>query len=96
MSGAVEGIHLVAERGGPPFAVNEVVAEAGRGLRGDRHHKDEFPFTIERGGICILPLSAVELTQASSTERISFGSPKLETRTGGDTARRRGPIYKAA
>ncbi len=25
-------------------------------LRGDRHAKDEFPFTIERDGICILPL----------------------------------------
>lgn len=52
-------------------------------LRGDRHHKDEFPFTIERDGICILPLSAAELTQASSVERISFGSPKLDEMAGG-------------
>ena len=52
-------------------------------LRGDRHHKDEFPFTIEKEGICILPLSAAELTQASSVERISFGSDKLDEMAGG-------------
>jgi circadian clock protein KaiC len=52
-------------------------------LRGDRHFKDEFPFTIEKEGICILPLSAAELTQASSVDRISFGSPKLDEMAGG-------------
>lgn len=52
-------------------------------LRGDRHFKDEFPFTIEKVGFCILPLSAAELTQASSVERISFGSPKLDEMAGG-------------
>lgn len=52
-------------------------------LRGDRHYKDEFPFTIEREGICILPLSAAELTQLSSMDRISFGSPKLDEMAGG-------------
>jgi circadian clock protein KaiC len=52
-------------------------------LRGDRHYKDEFPFTIEREGICILPLSAAELTQASTVERISFGTPKLDEMAGG-------------
>ena len=38
MSGAVEHIHLAAERAGPTEPVDEVLAEAGRGLRGDRHH----------------------------------------------------------
>lgn len=52
-------------------------------LRGDRHAKDEFPFTIEKMGICILPLSAVELTQASSVDRVSFGSAKLDEMAGG-------------
>lgn len=52
-------------------------------LRGDRHHKDEFPFTIEPEGFCILPLSAAELTQASSTNRISFGSAGLDKMAGG-------------
>ncbi len=38
MSGSVEHIHLVAERSGPPEPVDEVVADAGLGLRGDRHY----------------------------------------------------------
>jgi circadian clock protein KaiC len=52
-------------------------------LRGDRHAKDEFPFTIEREGFCILPLSAAVLTQASTVDRISFGSPQLDAMAGG-------------
>lgn len=52
-------------------------------LRGDRHHKDEFPFTIESQGFCILPLSAAELTQASSADRISFGSARMDEMAGG-------------
>lgn len=52
-------------------------------LRGDRHYKDEFPFTIETPGIVILPLSAAELTQASSANRVSFGSKKLDQMAGG-------------
>jgi MOSC domain-containing protein YiiM len=36
--GAVEHIHLARERSGPVEPVDEIVAEAGRGLRGDRHH----------------------------------------------------------
>ncbi len=52
-------------------------------LRGDRHYKDEFPFTIERQGVSILPLSAAELTQASSADRISFGCPRLDAMAGG-------------
>ena len=41
MSGSVEHIHLAAERSGPVSPVDEVLAEAGRGLRGDRHHDRE-------------------------------------------------------
>jgi circadian clock protein KaiC len=52
-------------------------------LRGDRHQKDEFPFTIEPEGFCILPLSAAELTQASTQERISFGCDRLDRMAGG-------------
>ena len=40
-TGAVEHIHLAAEHAGPPHAVDEVPAEAGVGLRGDRHHGRE-------------------------------------------------------
>jgi MOSC domain-containing protein YiiM len=38
MSGSVEHIHLATERSGPVAPVDEVLAETGRGLRGDRHH----------------------------------------------------------
>lgn len=51
-------------------------------LRGDRHYKDEFPFTIESSGFVILPLSAAELSQASSTTRVSFGSASLDRMAG--------------
>ena len=36
--GRVERIHLVAEHGGPPVAVERAAADARLGLRGDRHH----------------------------------------------------------
>lgn len=39
--GRVERIHLVGRHGGSAVAVAEVVAEAGLGLRGDRHHGEE-------------------------------------------------------
>jgi circadian clock protein KaiC len=52
-------------------------------MRGDMHFKGEYPFTITRGGISILPLSARELKQASSSIRISTGNAKLDEMTGG-------------
>lgn len=54
-------------------------------LRGDRHYKDEFPFSIESKGFCILPLSAaqLELTQASTAARISFGNAQFDKMAGG-------------
>ena len=36
--GVVERIHVIAEHDGRPAAVESVVADAGEGLRGDRHH----------------------------------------------------------
>jgi MOSC domain-containing protein YiiM len=39
MRGAVEAIHLVGVRGRDPEPVQAVVADAGRGLRGDCHHE---------------------------------------------------------
>lgn len=38
--GRVESIHLIAEHSGEPRAVDAASAEAGLGLRGDRHHGD--------------------------------------------------------
>jgi circadian clock protein KaiC len=52
-------------------------------MRGDAHSTGEYPFTISRGGISILPLSARELKQASSSRRLSTGIPKLDEMVGG-------------
>lgn len=52
-------------------------------MRGDQHFSGEFPFTISSTGISILPLSAMELKQPSSTERVSTGSKELDEMTGG-------------
>jgi len=51
--------------------------------RGAPHQKGEFPFTISGQGIEVLPLSAMELTQKSSTERISTGNDDLDNMCGG-------------
>lgn len=52
-------------------------------MRGDSHFKGEYPFTIISGGISILPLSARELKQSSSSERLSTGTAKLDAMAGG-------------
>ena len=52
-------------------------------VRGNTHYKGEFPFTITDSGINIIPLSAMELKQSSSTQRISFGNAKLDEMTNG-------------
>ncbi|MBF0191023.1 MAG: circadian clock protein KaiC [Magnetococcales bacterium] len=53
-------------------------------MRGDTHYKGEYPFTINAPtGISILPLSARELKQSSSTTRISFGNQILDQMAGG-------------
>ncbi|MBF0165510.1 MAG: circadian clock protein KaiC [Magnetococcales bacterium] len=53
-------------------------------MRGDSHFKGEYPFTINaHSGISILPLSARELKQSSSTHRISFGNEMLDQMAGG-------------
>lgn len=53
-------------------------------MRGTSHHKGEFPFTIgrEAAGVSIIPLSAIELNQPSSSERISVGSAELDALCG--------------
>ncbi|NIQ55101.1 MAG: AAA family ATPase, partial [Gammaproteobacteria bacterium] len=48
-------------------------------FRGSSHQTGEFPFTIAAGrGIIVIPLSAISLTQASSTVRITSGSETLD------------------
>ena len=47
-------------------------------FRGARHERGEIPFTITHEGIVVIPLTALELTQSSSTVRISSGIPELD------------------
>jgi circadian clock protein KaiC len=53
-------------------------------FRGTTHQKGEFPFTIDTtDGVTIIPLSAIELMQQSSTVRISSGNEELDAMCGG-------------
>jgi circadian clock protein KaiC len=53
-------------------------------LRGAPHQRGEFPFTItSRDGIIVLPLSGIELTQSSSSIRVTSGIPELDEMCGG-------------
>jgi MOSC domain-containing protein YiiM len=47
--GKVVTIHLVAEAGGTPFAVDEVKAVAGRGLEGDRYFSGNGTYSEKPG-----------------------------------------------
>jgi circadian clock protein KaiC len=48
-------------------------------FRGTTHQKGEYPFTVIPGeGIIVIPLSAIELKQRSSTVRITSGNPELD------------------
>jgi len=53
-------------------------------MRGTSHQRGEFPFTItSREGIVVIPLSQIELTQSSSTVRITSGVKELDKMCGG-------------
>jgi circadian clock protein KaiC len=53
-------------------------------MRGAPHQRGEFPFTISaRDGIIVIPLSGMELTQSSSTVRVTSGLEELDRMCGG-------------
>ncbi len=53
-------------------------------FRGAYHQKGEYPLTILPGqGMCVIPLSAMELHQRSSHIRISSGVPEIDEMCGG-------------
>ena len=52
-------------------------------MRGAMHQKGEFPFTISKQGIEVLPLSSMELTQRSSDVRLPTGNAVLDEMSGG-------------
>ncbi|GAC1325846.1 MAG: circadian clock protein KaiC [Chloroflexota bacterium] len=53
-------------------------------FRGTIHQKGAYPFTVlQNEGIVVIPLSAIELTQKSSSVRISSGNTELDALCGG-------------
>jgi circadian clock protein KaiC len=52
-------------------------------FRGALHQRGEVPFTILDEGIVVIPLTAVPLTQTSSTKRVTSGIPALDAMCGG-------------
>ncbi len=51
--------------------------------RGTQHGKGEFPYSITKDGMVLIPLSAMELKQRSSEKRISSGVEQLNQMCGG-------------
>lgn len=57
-------------------------------FRGTTHQKGEYPFTIDpTSGVTIIPLTAIELKQKSSTVRISSGNAELDRMCAGGVFR---------
>jgi circadian clock protein KaiC len=52
-------------------------------FRGAPHERGEVPFTVMENGLIIIPLTAQQLTQSSSTVRVSSGIPALDEMCGG-------------
>ena len=53
-------------------------------FRGTDHQKGEFPFVIrEQSGVVVIPLTAIQLRQHSSSVRISSGNAELDEMCGG-------------
>ena len=52
-------------------------------FRGTEHSKGEYPFTVTKDGIVVIPLSAIELKQRSSDKRVTSGNPQLDDMCGG-------------
>ena len=51
--------------------------------RGSTHGTNEYPFLIDERGISVLPVTALALDHAVSTERVSSGIPRLDAMLGG-------------
>lgn len=47
--------------------------------RGSKHETNEYPFLIDQYGFSVLPVTALTLDHAVSTERVSSGIPRLDT-----------------
>jgi circadian clock protein KaiC len=52
-------------------------------FRGANHDRGEVPFTIMEDGLIVIPLTAQQLTQESSTKRVTSGVKELDKMCGG-------------
>ena len=52
-------------------------------FRGTSHERGETPFIVTERGVIIIPLTALQLTQASSTVRVTSGLEALDNMCGG-------------
>lgn len=52
--------------------------------RGSAHGTNKYPFLIDEHGICIMPITSVELDAVASADRISTGVARLDTMLGAD------------
>lgn len=52
--------------------------------RGSFHGTNEYPFLIDRHGLCVLPVTALRLDHPAPTERVSTGVPALDAMLGGE------------
>ena len=52
-------------------------------FRGTAHQKGEYPFSVTDRGITVIPLSAIDLRQKSSTVRVTSGNGELDAMCGG-------------
>lgn len=52
-------------------------------LRGTSHQKGEYPFSVNDTGVIVIPLSAMQLKQKSTTLRITSGNAELDAMCGG-------------
>ena len=50
--------------------------------RGSYHSTNECPFLIDENGFSVLPISSLRLDHQASSERVSTGSPRLDTMMG--------------
>ena len=78
MSGAVERIHVVPLRVGEAEPVEEVLAEAGRGLRGDCHHS-----LPESNDVTLIEAEALERLAAEHGIRLEPGESRRNVTTRG-------------
>jgi circadian clock protein KaiC len=53
-------------------------------FRGAPHHKGEYPFAVVPGeGLAMIPLSAADIEEETTTERVTVGSSQLDEMCGG-------------